>query len=175
MWNIPVTLNVRVIKQMFSVQQPRSTELAVVTPNPDFPHQTNTHSYDGTLPWNSMLGGVVLLNRPFNKTIGDVAEFLVAMRSAAVLENDPTSVEYLIKIVDDWGTNNNLDTANNIRVEELIFICARIWDKIKTSDIANDFAREFHIQLSDMQTGPCPQGRTTRIWQIAKTYLDCEL
>ncbi len=80
----------------------------------------------------------------------------------------------LLQVVSGWGSQLNFDPTNNISADDLLVGCAIIWNNISAShqDLQKDFASEFFSQCTDMLSGFCPQGRTTRLWQIIIAYYE---
>lgn len=61
----------------------------------------------------------------------------------------------------DKTSNGNWDPANNLFADDLLWLCCQNKDAVQLLE----------IQLEDMVTGMCPQGRTTRLLQ---TYIMCK-
>jgi hypothetical protein len=59
-------------------------------------------------------------------------------------------------------TSRNYDCTNDVYADDLLFLC---YEKVFIEK-DSDFARMLILQLEDMNTGLCPQGRTTRLLQI---------
>jgi hypothetical protein len=95
-----------------------------------------------------------------------------------VPDKDNASVHFLNIMMNEWGLPSNFDNTNNIHAENMLYICALEWNNIRLLPIdqmviiSTDFSKLFFTQLSDIQSGPCAQGRATRLWQIAKAYLE---
>lgn len=77
-----------------------------------------------------------------------------------------TVAEYtmLNRIVRADGSLDNHDKTNNIRADDML-ILIDIYVKITP-----DFVTDFRIQLNDMYTGMCSQGRAVRLYQLYKAY-----
>jgi len=137
---------------------------------------TNTHHYDGSLPKDSELG-VILRSRRLQGTSSEklrlVSDFVSNISTQRIPENNPISMQYLTTTLRSWGLQPNIDGTNDVTADELLLICAEIWNNISKTeiDLIESFAKEFFAQFMDMQTGPCPQGRTVRLWQIASSYI----
>lgn len=138
---------------------------------------TNTHHYDGALPWDSELGILLTRIRSDTETSDTrrevVDQFVLEITTYDVPERNPISMDFLTRTVHSWGQTANNDGTNDITADELLFVCAQIWNTITTREpeLLGNFAKEFFTQFMDMQTGPCPQGRTVRLWQLAYFYL----
>jgi len=142
-------------------------------------NKLNTHHYDGQVfipeEVRGMVTGTCYLDLEKKMFVN---EFVVELSAVNIPEKDTASISFLNAIVKDWGNNSNFDTTNNFRAEDVLFICSLVWDNIKTLQVdevekdtlTKDFCRELFIQLSDMQSGPCPQGRVTRLWQVAESF-----
>lgn len=138
---------------------------------------TNTHSYDGSLPMDSELGKIIKHIRTQGtkeEKIGIVSDFVLQLSAQSIPENNSVSMNYLSATVKSWGTTANNDGTNQIMAEEILLACAGIWKSLSETkpDLIEPFARELFSQFMDMQTGPCPQGRTIRLWQVANVYVE---
>jgi len=142
--------------------------------------QLNTHTYDGRVYIDEDVKKLILeTNKLVQEEKKKLVNFFVnSVSSVNVPEKDTFSIFFLNVIVTDWGQNSNFDVTNNLRAEEVLYICALEWNNIQKSQdiekekILKDFSSSFFTQLSDIQFGPCPQGRVTRLWQIAKSFLE---
>lgn len=137
----------------------------------------NTHHYDNKINLGTeIVGKLEQFSSSEKKDV--VSRFILEILSMNVPEKDDVSVRFLNTIVNEWGLSSNFDNTNNIKAEDMLYICALEWDIIgllltdQMVIISTDFAKLFFTQLSDMQSGPCAQGRAIRLWQIAKTYLE---
>jgi hypothetical protein len=141
----------------------------------------NTHHYDGQvyIPEEVRILSTSVCFLDLEKKMF-VNEFVIEVSAVDIPEKNDISLSFLNAIVRDWGNNSNFDTTNNFRAEDVLFICVLVWNNIKTlrvdesekDTLIKDFCRELFIQLSDMQTGPCPQGRVTRLWQVAESFYE---
>lgn len=145
--------------------------------------QLDVHHYDG------MLGNEMTIIREFlsnkvssNIKLDTVNNFVADILQFNLPEKDNACNNYLRAIVSQWGTARNYDPTNNITAEDMIYICALEFNNMKKlfcsdddfvhNTLLQDFCRELFIQLSDVQTGGCPQGRATRLWQIVYGYFE---
>ena len=86
----------------------------------------------------------------------------------------PVALRNLRRLVSDIGTSANIDNTHSIVfpdgkriplcVDDLLCLCYE-------NKLNEDFIKEFEIQLIDMSTGMCAQGRTHRIVQILTAFL----
>jgi hypothetical protein len=144
-----------------------------------------THNYDHSLQdpiLRDVLSSVKFVP-DFDKK-KSVMNFINEITQCQILENNAISLQYLNMLISGWGTNSNIDSTNGVSCDDLLYICSLEWNIIKDrlemqvsqifkpidSEILIDFARNFFIQLMDVQTGTCQQGRVIRIWQIAYSY-----
>lgn len=109
----------------------------------------NTHFYDGKIISELFVQ---------NLTIEEKQECGKQLLQSC-LHLDPKAIHYLTSIVNDIGTLNNVDHTNHLNADDLIYFC---W----TFRNNEAFIKELEIQLLDMETGFCPQGRTHRLYQI---------
>lgn len=141
------------------------------------PDQTQTHYYDHVLKDLDIIANVKnylydnitdnMKTEIINKFIGDVLQ-------CNTPDKDAASVAYLQSIGCMTGDALNYDATNNIHARDILCACAIEYNNIIliSPDITHDFIVELYIQLSDVQCGPCPQGRTVRLWQIVFTYIE---
>jgi len=137
----------------------------------------NTHYYD-----NKIDLGVEIVEKLRECSSTEqkdvVSRFMIDILAINVPEKDNASVHFLNVMMNEWGLPTNFDNINNIRAEDMLYICALEWNNIRLLPIdqmviiSTDFSKLFFTQLSDIQSGPCAQGRATRLWQIAKAYLE---
>lgn len=76
-------------------------------------------------------------------------------------------------LVDSIGTISNIDTTHNIIIPDKNYIHLSVDDCICLCNLYKynkDFLCELEIQLIDMSTGMCPQGRTHRLLQILNAW-----
>lgn len=126
--------------------------------------QLNTHSYDGKLD---------LARLPNLPIIHELSLCDKRSRGFKLLQSckhiNSQALHYLTTIVNDMGTTNNVDNSHSITsksgrcsfsliADDLICLC---WEH--RNNLA--FILELEIQLIDMSTGFCPQGRTHRLFQ----------
>jgi len=119
----------------------------------------NIHNYDGKiaiklLPYTSTVKDLPIEQK---KLLGN--ELLVAVANKI----NPKAIEILRQIIESIGTINNIDTTNGLIADDLICLC---WHYRENSE----FIKELEIQLMDMTTGLCPQGRTHRLFQILLAF-----
>ncbi len=117
-----------------------------------------THNYDGEIINELPLNDIKLMSVGEKKAAGNIliAKFLGA---------NPQALQYLRMIVNDIGTSNNFDSTNNISCDDLIYLCSKYKDDTV-------FIKELEIQLLDMSTGFCAQGRSHRLYQALLPFHD---
>lgn len=77
-------------------------------------------------------------------------------------------IEPLNTIINSFKSQSNFDPTNRLNADDLLYLC---YEKICIqSDL--DFEDLLKIQLVEMNSGLCPQGRTTRLFQILIPYYD---
>lgn len=117
----------------------------------------NTHSYDGKIiPTNlkEKLETASFLSLEEKKRRGE------ALLNYAFSEN---ARHYLQGIIDDISRPQNYDPTNQLRADDLLCLCYEFRQN-------EDFNKELEIQLLDMKTGFCPQGRTHRLYQLLQAF-----
>jgi len=60
----------------------------------------------------------------------------------------------------------NYDPTNDLHADDLLYLCYEKLDEGKNKD----FAEGLLLQLQEMASGICPQGRTTRLFQLLLAY-----
>jgi hypothetical protein len=117
---------------------------------------TDTHAYDGLLSIKQL------------SNLIDVQELSLEQKKergnelANILQN-PTALKYLREIITCIGSSSNFDSSNNMSADDLIALC---W----IYRYNPNFINELEIQLSDMSSGFCPQGRTHRLFQLILAF-----
>jgi hypothetical protein len=164
--------------------------------------QTQTHHYDGELKHTELFVNVkdFLSNVTNSEKKDTVTNFVHDILLFNVEEKDNTSVNYLNSIMNQWGNSSNYDVANDMCAEDMLYVCALEFNKMRElyvkdggrnefvpnsseslpqaggTMIQNEFlvpfCKEMFIQLSDVQCGPCPQGRVIRLWQVIVAYYE---
>ncbi|MEO6068782.1 MAG: hypothetical protein ABIQ41_12480 [Gemmatimonadales bacterium] len=117
----------------------------------------NAHAYDGKL--SLTLLPIIELTLEEKRLRG--LELIEAVKTKNI---NPIAISFLRRIVKAIGTAANKDNSNNLCADDLICLC---WYHRENSD----FLAELEIQLLDMRTGFCPQGRTHRLFQILLPYI----
>lgn len=116
----------------------------------------NVHEFDGKLPIQER---TFYTQEEMKKIVDDAGIFLQGMRVDARLMTD--------KIIHE-GKETNMDTVNNNADAKNMFL--RVLQRISTIQDKQDqkcFYNMLEEQLCDMKNlGPCPQGRTVRLWQL---------
>lgn len=124
----------------------------------------DTHSYDGHL--KDRLVNVTSTTATKNDKINsfnDLKNKIGSITSPLVV----TALKAIDLIINSIGTSN-YDPTNNVHADDLLYL---IIDKLKDPSI--DVLMDVIIQLSDIITsGPCPQGRCTRLAQIYFSLYD---
>jgi hypothetical protein len=134
--------------------------------------QTDTHTYDGKLHERKKEIEVFLTkirNQPFQKKYDQ----LISLKDKIPLTK--IQAHYFMNlIISDYKTYPNLggqnyDPTNDLHAEDLLCIFSHIYELEDTDK--KDAIQMLCIQLEDMATGFCPQGRTTRLFQLVIAFL----
>jgi len=117
----------------------------------------NTHWYDGKLNFYE--------NTNFSKNIDKYDKEKLKIDILNFYEPLLThkAFNFYKQIAESFGTQENYDSSNNIWVDDIIYC---LW-QIRHQD---NMLQMLDEQLCDMETGFCPQGRSTRLYQILLTY-----
>jgi len=84
-------------------------------------------------------------------------------------------------IIRDFELDNacpNYDPSNHLFAIDLLWLCAELCfsspknGEIYPFDVANEASILTNIQLGEMSSGMCPQGRTTRLIQVVWSFLE---
>lgn len=128
----------------------------------------NTHTYDGQLKY------VKLYLKKYYDLIDNVEidDLKIKINDGYqfLLENnkfDNTSNLTFQTLFNSIGTGANYDSTNDINADHLLYFC--VYEILEKKD--NDFVDLFIIQLNEMQSGMCPQGRTHRLIQILISFI----
>jgi hypothetical protein len=75
-------------------------------------------------------------------------------------------------ILDDFqhANHKNYDHTNDLHAEDILFYLGKLVAKLCRSSI-NDFLDLVNLQLDEMSSGICPQGRTHRFYQVALAFI----
>lgn len=123
----------------------------------------DTHYYDGRLREQKErvpdLSSIVAIPLEQKKNV------LTSFRDTIFSSLSPTAQASLDIIVGSIGTAANYDPSNDLWVDDLLYLCSqRLFTS--PSEFNRDFLELLTVQLEEMQSGLCPQGRTHRLFQI---------
>ena len=113
----------------------------------------NTHYYDGKI------------NHTVQSNTSE--EVMIKGKALCQLNLKAEALYYLNQIVKDVGTLNNYDPTNKLNADDLICMCWLYKDNV-------NFLEEFEIQLMDMRSGFCSQGRCHRLYQLIFAFDECQ-
>lgn len=119
---------------------------------------TDTHVYDGKLVCDDIPHIHEMESINLEQKIMYGMELMFAVMK---LNGEAGSI--MQELVSSMGTNKNIDITNMLNADDLIMLC---WKHRNN----NNFMGELIIQLIDMKTGLCPQGRTHRLFQILLAF-----
>ncbi len=127
----------------------------------------DTHHYDGKLHTNTLIKTVHNLtnqnlidqkNIYFTRLIQDLK-----INPLVPKQYLPTAIEAVNQITHGIQQSSNYDNTNGMYADDVLYIVCRKIDETNNTD-ALVYLSE---QLSDIMTsGQCPQGRSTRIFQV---------
>ena len=112
----------------------------------------NTHFYDGKITNELPIQKLMKEKQEYGQDLLDSCKHI-----------DKKAIKYLKTIVKDIGTPKNIDSTNKLNADDLLCLC---WMHRNNKD----FIDELEIQLLDMATGFCPQGRTHRLYQLLLAF-----
>src|SRR5205085_12636761 len=107
----------------------------------------NVHVFDGEIDTSHL---VVVVNDTGTNKLMNLELSLIAKRNLKIL-------------IDAIGTKRNYDHSNKIDGDDLIYMCNDYLDN-------QHFVANLNVQLEDMSTGLCAQGRTHRLYQLLLAF-----
>lgn len=123
-----------------------------------------THDYDGKLheEYERLVKKDKRIVLGFDQVLDQIFFDLKVLRDKYTqFKNNSNIVLAGLKLLNE-DRARNYDDKNNIRVEDLL---PRVWNCVKEYDDNGKFT--FYEQIADIVlSGPCPQGRTTRLLQF---------
>ena len=118
----------------------------------------NTHTYDGKLK-NAIKEHYDILRETHSINIDDKKKVLENLKITIEECDIPSATRAMNLIINNCGDLPNYDPSNDLWAEDLLYLINK--------KISNDTISVLAEQLSDIVTsGPCPPGRTTRLWQV---------
>jgi len=136
----------------------------------------NVHYYDGHLEpsinavrkWLSLAGAI-----PRPSKILAFQSFLACVTPSITmpfLNNLHTIInEYSLR--DRIKESGNYDSANDLYADDLLYVCYLVLGRItKDEAVKSSFLSTLDLQLKDMSTGMCAQGRCTRLLQLLQPF-----
>jgi hypothetical protein len=120
----------------------------------------NTHNYDGKLNIDLLPELITIKSLDINIK----KERCQDIRNIAINIFDNISIKYMDIIINSIGTSSNIDTSNGLIAGDLLTLC---WLYRHNTNFMN----ELNIQLKDMHSGSCPQGRTHRLFQLLLAFI----
>lgn len=125
----------------------------------------NTHHYDGIL---CNLRYLIQSDLDRVASIEKTSAFEELIKIVTSQNPPPHAVVWLNAIIQTYVTHGkggeNYDPKNDMYACDLLYI---VYERIiRKDEMSPRYLEELILQLEDMQTGPCPQGRTTRLFQI---------
>ena len=128
----------------------------------------NTHFFDGKLKTIKNHIGEELIRASAVDDLTKTCAFHIIRKSLA--NTDPSALHCLDMIIQTHSkfgrtestSNHNYDPTNELFACDLLYI---IYEKMFIHGETTYFSLLAH-QLVEMRSGPCPQGRTTRLFQV---------
>lgn len=133
---------------------------------------TLTHSYDGKLE-KTKLQLIKDISRasvvPLNVKLEAFAQLREHLKRILLSPQASRCFEVIVHTFSQAGhvkNSPNYDPTNDLFADDLLYLC---FEQIVV-ERNEDLARALILQLEDMSTGLCAQGRTTRLFQILLAY-----
>lgn len=131
-----------------------------------------THTYDNCLhECKKELQDHISRSRQIDKS-EKLQSFLTLLKE---LNSAPIQAQQnLNTIIQDFdrlgtGIGPNYDPTNDLDASDLLYLCCELCNNELCKEGARDL---FVIQLFEMSSGMCPQGRTTRLFQIVSSFAE---
>lgn len=122
---------------------------------------TDVHNYDGKLVSELLPNLEIIKTLSLEEKKQKALQLLTTICFTRTF--DAKALEYLTSMIDSMGTNQNFDPTNNLTADDLLCLCSIYQEN-------QEFLTDFELQLIDMATGFCPQGRTHRLYQILLAF-----
>lgn len=116
----------------------------------------DTHHYDGKLNRRSLKGLEEIKLLPLDEKIKRAEELICRLK-------DSTAINFMKRIAADFDKKSNFDKTNGLIADDLVCLC---WNYCNNEN----FIEILELQLKDMSTGFCSQGRTHRLFQILLAF-----
>lgn len=110
----------------------------------------NTHYYDGKIEQSLIF---------HQHTLEEKIEKGKELYNIANNNFNQQSLQYLKIMINHIGTDLNIDHTNNINADDLLCLCWLHKDN-------DEFMKELELQLFDMASGNCSQGKCYRLYQL---------
>lgn len=123
------------------------------------------HSYDNKLNEEISIYQNLLT---YAKNISTNQKNELFLKFEEYLSDDLAKKYYIILI--DQNDNSNFDLINKLNSNDLLFLIIEYLEKQNFKD--NSLIDILTIQLQDMATGFCSQGRSIRLFQIVKSLYE---
>ena len=120
-------------------------------------HHLNTHYYDTNIDpviINSLTRHIATLS------IVNKQAQLVALRH--YFDSNPVAQLYFDTIVTQIAQSTNVDRHTTLAADDLLLLLSQ--------HVTTELITELAIQLADMSTGNCPQGRVYRLLQLVLAF-----
>ncbi len=114
----------------------------------------NTHTYDGK--WKAQLDEVLSACGGV-RSLTNLPDFMLVPGAHTPF------VDMLL------SGNGNMDPVNGVDARDLFILLIHRLEELKKKYTESEFTSIFNLsmeQIADIANGPCPQGRTTRIFQV---------
>lgn len=126
----------------------------------------NTHHYDGKLTEtvklhiNEITAASLCPSEIKLAAFSDLKDRLNTLHMSLIANN---MFDCIVSSYENKGRNSpaNYDPTNNLHADDLLYMCCT-----RVDIYGDDFCNILIEQLEGMSTGNCPQGRTTRLFQV---------
>lgn len=112
----------------------------------------DTHHYDGRIDTSNL-----------SSISASTEEKKKACEKFLTLNLNEGAKHFLTIIINDMDTNSNYDPTNKLKAGDILY-------KLLIHVDNADFVKQLEEQLLDLRTGACPQGRSTRLFQLLSAF-----
>lgn len=96
-------------------------------------------------------------------TVEDNIKLEIILHLRKIVNAESSSV--LEQLITDYNTENNYDPISKTNVNDILYLISLYIEKVKDTD-RDDIIQLFNDILIEMKSGMCPQGRSTRLYQL---------
>lgn len=127
-----------------------------------------THEYDFKIKDISQEFREKYCNKTKEEKSGIILEFLKEKNRLPKAWRKPFK-EGISMIEKNIGQQSNYDSTNDLYADDILVYLAEKYSKLK-EEHKKDILPDITLQIADMRSGSCPQGRVVRLWQLVDCF-----